>query len=342
MIEEAVSGSGVVTEEDKASDAVRIDQENLELPQQKITSVLSAEYKAYEYQVLDKTPEDKKARIRVVFTKDNAEAYLFELDYLKEWSVEKTGAALSESIYNRIGVIGMPVILVDAPVDVYEAIQADFTERFDSEIKKAQFKSVSGYIGSVNKAPFVFRKAETNEIDDLVKERGIYDLSEAKKQMPDYGTVNRVSVDFGGTAIKVRGVINGQECAYAQAWGCEPREISNPKLYIDLVGRAINGALAQVGADKSCLEVIGISWASPVANGKIAGGSPIVQGLKPEDFDWLKANFNEQISKEFNNAFTWVSNDGNSGLMGAYIALAEIQGRTIGFGLGTALAFGLS
>jgi protein-tyrosine-phosphatase/predicted NBD/HSP70 family sugar kinase len=95
-----------------------------------------------------------------------------------------------------------------------------------------------------------------------------------------------------------------------------------------------------VGADKSCLEVIGISWASPVANGKIAGGSPIVQGLKPEDFDWLKANFNEQISKEFNNAFTWVSNDGNSGLMGAYIALAEIQGRTIGFGLGTALAFG--
>jgi glucose-6-phosphate isomerase len=305
-------------------------------------------YKAEEYKRIAVLPESAKGRIRVAFDKAGGESvYVFELEYGKNDPLKKIGEYLSTSIYDRIGLIGMPIILVEAPAEVYAELRQDFIERFDSDIKRRQNKSISGYIGFVvnNRSEFVFRPAERDEIDNLIADKGRFELVNNNRINLDIRKVNRASVDFGGSSLKIWAMINGEENVYSLAWSAagarvingDPRTIKDRNVYIDLTVQAIEEVLKPYPGAK--LEVIGVSWAGAVGSGKIVGSGPIVQGLSKEDFEWLKDNFNKEVSKRLDNAFVWVSNDGKSGLMGGYLSL-PITGSVIGFGLGTGLAFG--
>ncbi|MDP8267068.1 MAG: ROK family protein [Candidatus Aceula meridiana] len=254
-------------------------------------------------------------------------------------SVERSAQRLALEVYNRLTVFGAIKVEVAAEESLFNAFNEIFFDPSKSGLAKGKgYASLGSFSNIVYESDeFSIDRVEEGSLDNIKSS----DLNIVRKEDVDKSGT-RVGLDIGGSDLKAVVVKDGKIVAYKiVTWS--PKEIKDPWAedgHIPMITGIISDVIAkasELGVDAKDLKSLGVSVNLAVANNRLTGLGPVVEGLKSDDAQVLKG-LDDELRKAFDLP-VFILNDGDAAAIQNAVDM-ELE-NTLSLAGGTGLAMGI-
>ncbi len=255
-------------------------------------------------------------------------------------SVEASARQLVREVYNRLTIFGAVDVKIDANQDLFDKFQEVFSGALDADVEDGKGLSALG--------DFMNTVYQTDQFNISRVDEGALDNLESTPIEPvaDIDTSGSyLGIDVGGSDVKAVIVKDGK-LVRSKVVKWSPSTITNPKAeggHIDTLSKLINGIISEIepsdGLTREDLQAIGLSVNLAVANNKITGVGPVVQGIEDEGERAIIRVLDNILSQEFEMP-VFVLNDGDAAAVQSSVDMGLPKTLSLAGGTGLAMGYG--